>query len=120
MPHISDEFIELAIPRFCQFVFVVTASVKPSSIAMAAAASGLKYIELPGTGLEDLALVQRTVQEHYQECRGGLPLFGQITGYFFAYTESEGVLLTVDGEPVEHGRRTGRFHPQSIAIQNRI
>ena len=120
-PWPSPEFLELKPPKFEPFVFIRTASYMPSSIAMAGAVGGsVKYISLaPNTGSEDLPVVQKIVRERYSESRG-VPLWGEITGFFFVYSESEGILLDLDGNEVEGGRRTGRFWPQSISIETQI
>jgi hypothetical protein len=117
-PWPSDEFLEIKDPAFQPYVFVLTEDEKPSSIAMAAvAAGGMKYINLPfGTTVENLATVQEIVHDHAKKV--GVPLFGKITGYLFVYSESEGVLLNLDGTEV--GRKQGRFWPMSISIQSRI
>jgi len=120
-PWPSPEFLELKWPKFEPFVFIRTTSYMPSSIAIAGAVGGsVKYIPLdPSTGPDDLPDVQKIVRERYAESKG-VPLWGDITGFFFVYSESEGILLDLDGNEVEGGRKQGRFHPQSISIERQI
>lgn len=121
MPWPSDEFLEIKPPRFEPFIFIRTTSYMPSSIAMAGAVGGsVKYIPLAANiGPDDLAQVQKVVRERYAESKG-VPLWGEITGFFFVYSESEGILLDLDGNEVEGGRKQGRFWPQSISIERQI
>jgi hypothetical protein len=116
-PSISDDFIEIKPPKFQPFVFVQTTSYMASSIAMAAAAGGgMKFINLPETFTADnLPQVQAIVREHYRENEGNCILFGRVVAYLFVFTPTEGILLDSNG--AEIGWRTGKYHPQSIAIQ---
>lgn len=66
---------------------------------MAAAAGGgsLKFIPLPpNTTSVDLPRVQEIVRMEYAEHKG-VPLFGKTTGFFVAFTPTEGILLDVLG-----------------------
>ena len=116
----SEEFLEIQPPRFQPFVFVKTKLYSPTSVAMAAVGGwGLKIINLPETFTADnLPKVQEIVRKHFVENQGGIPLWHEIEGYFFVFTPSEGILLDVDGNLI--GRRTGKYHPQSIAIQKEL
>ena len=118
---ISQEFIEFKDPPFSPYILIRTESIRPTSIAMAAAGGGsLKYIPLPAIfTAADLSEVQEIVRKHYAKQKA-VPLFGKIMGYFVAFSETGGVTLGLDGNEVENGRKQGRFWPQSISIQDRI
>jgi hypothetical protein len=120
MPSISEEFLELKPPKFIPYVFIQTTEYMPTSIAMAAAAGGgMKYINLPETfAPADLPKVQQIVQEHHKENEGNCILFGRVVAYLFVFTPTEGILLDVNGNEI--GRQTGKYHPQSIAIQKEL
>lgn len=117
----SDEFLEIKPASFKPFVFIRTTSYMPSSISMASAVGGsVKYIALaPGTTMDDLPTVQKIVRDRYAESHG-VPLWGDVTGFFFVYSDSEGVLLDVNGAELEDGRRQGRFWPRSIGIEKAL
>lgn len=130
MPSISREFIEDQPERFSPYVFILTTLLHPTSVAMAAVAGGsMKVIELrPGTTAADLPEVQQIIRDQREEDRGQVPLFGAMTGFLFVYSESEGLLLDLDGNVcsrevggiVEGGRRQGKFWPKSLQIQQRV
>lgn len=118
----SSEFLEIQPLKFSPFILVMTEPNKPSSISMAAVAgNALRFIELwPDATLQDLPQVQKIVRERCARDQGSVALFGQMAGFFFVFSPTEGILLDVDGNQVEGGRRKGRFHPQSTAIQDGI
>ena len=81
----------------------------------------MKYIGLDFSAtIENLPRVQRMVREKYAEDRGNCILFGKITGFFFVYSPTEDILLDVDGNEVENGRRQGKFWPQTVSLQSRL
>jgi hypothetical protein len=114
----SEEFLEIQIPSFFPYVFLVTISRMPSSIAMAAVAGGgMKYINLPRTfTAADLSQVQHIVRKCYRTNEGNCALFGRIMSFLFVYSPTEGILLEVDGNVP--GPKTGKFWPQSVSIQD--
>src|SRR5882757_6096504 len=97
MPTISQEFIDLQPPKFQNYIFIETSSLKPSSISMAAAAGNyMKYIEDYSLSA-DLPAIQKIVREHYKEHQGQCALYGSITGFIWVRTPTEGIKLDVDG-----------------------
>lgn len=113
---ISPGFLEIQPEPFMPYLFIETQVKFPSSIAMAAVcANSMKYINLPGATVEKLAKVQAIAREHFIETKGGIPLYGAITGFLFVCSSTEAIRLDTEGNEIS--RLTGKFWPQSISIQ---
>ena len=81
------------------------------------ASSTFRWTQAPAPA--DLPKVQGIVQERYAESKG-VPLWGEITGFLFVYSPTDGILLDLNGNEVESGRKQGRFRAQSIAIEKQL